>query len=167
MYVRKRIALTVTTAVLGGVLAAAPSMAAAPGGTAATAASAGAVHTADSRDGAELRTTWKHVWGPAKISADYLNKHGKHWESQNFTLPRPANSAKITLKCWNNHDGGEAQVRFKDTKTGRIVAGTGWKPCDWTEYHAIGNYYTGHPIRVLLDVRGHAHTTDVTAYRGY
>ncbi|MBH1937650.1 hypothetical protein I5Q34_25835 [Streptomyces sp. AV19] len=168
MYVRKRIALTATTAILGGVLAATPAMAAAPSAAGSTAASAvAAAHTTDSGDSTAVKTTWKRVWGPAKISAAYLNSHGKKWESQNYTQSRPANSAKVTFKCWNNGDKGKARVRIKDMNTGRILASSGFRLCDWKKHSAVGNYYTGHKLRVLLDVKGKAHTTDITAYRGY
>ncbi|WP_171166811.1 hypothetical protein [Streptomyces sp. I05A-00742] len=167
MNVRKRIALTATTAILGGTLAATPAMASATNSAHPTSTSTAVSQTAGSGDRAELKTTWKRYWGPAKVSAAYLNSHRKQWQSQNYTLPRPTTSAKVTLKCWNNGDGGKARVRIKDMTTGRILASSGWRPCDWKPYSAVSNYYSGHQIRVLLDAKGHAHTTDVTAYRGY
>ncbi|MGK5641482.1 hypothetical protein ACSNOK_24650 [Streptomyces sp. URMC 126] len=165
-HARKRVALTAATAVLGGVLAAAPAMAA-PAATPAPAAAAPAARTAGAQGDAALKTTWVRVWGPAKISASYLNSHGKKWQSQNYTMPRPANSARVKLQCWNNGDGGKARVRIKDMTTGKILASSGFRPCDWKPYYATSNYATGHQLRVLLDAKGKAHTTDVTAYRGY
>ncbi|EMF02236.1 hypothetical protein J7W19_03855 [Streptomyces mobaraensis NBRC 13819 = DSM 40847] len=150
-HVRKRVVLTAATAVLGGVLATTPSMAA----------------PADAGGDAALKTTYVHVWGPAKISAAYLNSHGKQWQSQNYTMPRPANTARVKLQCWNNGDGGKAQVQIKDMTLNRVLGGSGFQPCDWKPHYAVSNYYTNHQIRVLLKVKGKAHTVDVTAERGY
>ncbi|MFI0742881.1 hypothetical protein ACH4PU_33100 [Streptomyces sp. NPDC021100] len=108
-----------------------------------------------------------HVWGPAKVSAAYLNSHGKQWQSQNYTMPRPANTARVKLQCWNNGDGGKAQVEIRDMTLNKRIATSRFRPCDWKPYYAVGSYYTGHRIRVMLKVKGKAHTVDVTAERGY
>ncbi|MBZ4322075.1 hypothetical protein [Streptomyces huiliensis] len=152
-HTRKRIALTAATTLLGGVLAAVPAMAAPSG--------------AGGGGDAALKTTFVHVWGPAKISAAYLNSHGGKWQSQNYTMPRPANTARVSLRCWNNGDGGKSRVRIKDMTTGKVLASSGFRPCNWKTYYATSNYATGHQLRVLLDVKGKAHTTDVAAERGY
>lgn len=147
---------------MGAVVAAA--MVALGGGPAASPAQAVQPRpTVAADNSAAAKAEWKRLWGPAKISAHYLNTHGKRWVSRTFD---PNSSRTLgAFRCWNSNDGGQARLRIYNVETRRYIASSGWQPCDWTwSYVQTSRYRNGHGLRFVLEAKGKAHTTYVSAY---
>ncbi|MFF4172372.1 hypothetical protein [Streptomyces sp. NPDC001744] len=131
MNLRRSLALSTATVMLGGGLAlgAAPVVSAAPAAPAPVAAQA----------------SWTNVWN-ANISADYLRSHGRKWVSQGYKLPRGTNMARGVFTCWG---GGNATLRVLILDTGKSV--TKQHRCNGQKHYATVAYRRGQTVKLVLN----------------
>ncbi|MCC3775235.1 hypothetical protein [Streptomyces sp. UNOB3_S3] len=132
MNVRRSIAVSAATLMLGGGLAlAAPAANAAPAAQGTTA------------QGATAQEHWRNLWN-ADISGDYLGTHGKKWVSGLTLVPSGANMARGVFTCWG---GGEASLTVKvvgggsNTKTHR---------CNGVKHYATAAAKPGQAFNLTL-----------------
>ncbi|MFJ8587531.1 hypothetical protein ACIRD2_23185 [Streptomyces sp. NPDC093595] len=131
MNLRRSLALSTATVMLGGGLAlgAAPAVSAAPAAPAPAAAKA----------------SWTNVWN-AGISGDYLKSHGKNWVSQGYKLPRGTNMARGVFTCWG---GGNAKLKVLILDTGKST--TKKHRCNGKKHYATIAYKRGQTVKLVLN----------------
>ncbi|MFF9850442.1 hypothetical protein [Streptomyces litmocidini] len=132
MNLRRSLALSTATLMLGGGLA----MGAAPAVSAAPAAPAPAP--------AAAQASWTNVWN-ASVSGDYLRSHGKKWVSQGYKLPRGTNMARGVFTCWG---GGNAKLKVLILDTGK--SSTKQHRCNGQKHYATVAYKRGETVKLIL-----------------
>ncbi|MGW5611347.1 hypothetical protein ACWEWI_35815 [Streptomyces sp. NPDC003753] len=134
------------------------------GTTAAAEAASVPVAPAQGANHSSQAAGWHRLWGPTKITASYLNQHGKKWVSRSFD----AHSARVigAFRCWNGGDHSKARLRIYNVETHKWIGDSGAQPCDWTTNYVqnVGGYRDGQPLRFVLTSVGKAHTTEVGAF---
>ncbi|MEU7278267.1 hypothetical protein AB0A69_05665 [Streptomyces sp. NPDC045431] len=140
MNLRRSLALSTATVMLGGGLAmgAAPAIAATPTAPAPVAAEAapGPVAT---------KAGWKNLWN-ADISGDYLKSHNKKWVSQGYKLPGGSTMARGVFTC---SGGGNAKLKVLVLDSGKST--TKKHRCNGKKHYATVAYKSGETVKLILE----------------
>ncbi|MET9432271.1 hypothetical protein [Streptomyces sp. NPDC003036] len=144
MNLRRNLALTTATVMLGGGLA----MGAAPATAATPAAPAPATATAAAQAApgpVVTKAGWKNLWN-ANISGDYLKSHNKKWVSQGYKLPGGSSMARGVFTCWG---GGNAKLKVLILDTGKST--TKKHRCNGKKHYATVAYKRGETVKLVLE----------------
>lgn len=127
MNVRRSVAVSAATIMLGGGLAlAAPAANAAP------------------TDGPAVQDSWSRLW-TADISGDYLKSHSQ-WVSQGYKQPNGSRMARGVFSCSGN---GTAKLTVLNLDTGQSKSKT--HGCKGDRYHVDPvSYRNGETVKLIL-----------------
>ncbi|MDT0450663.1 hypothetical protein [Streptomyces hesseae] len=128
MNVRRSVAVSAATLMLGGGLALA----------------------APAANAAQAQEHWRNLWN-ADISGDYLGTHGHKWVSGFSPVPQGSNMARGVFTCWG---GGEAGLTVKVAGGGSY---TKTHQCNGKKHYATVAAKPGQAFNLILKGKKNTH----------